>query len=658
MSLKLPRLALWVSLTLIGFTLRAQENWTIRPSGVTNNLWSVAYGADQWVAVGEQGTILTSSDANTWTARTSGFSTRWLVSVGYGASTWVVVGEGGLILTSNDAFTWTPRTSGTTARLNGVAFGGGRWIAVAESGELITSTDSVTWTKLSPSSDRLRGIVYAYGQFVLTGDNGLVRTTIDTADYATNILPGSNFVEGVTYARRAFVAVGESGYAITSTDAVTWTSLASGTKAYLRGVTFFNGHFIAVGSEGVIITTPAPGAAWTVRNSGSAAILTAVAASDAVAVSVGYSGTILRSAPVAASPAITASPRSVSETAGSNILFEVTATGSPPLAYRWFLNGQLIAGQNSERLLLTNVQPAQAGDYTVSVTNSLGSVTSTAASLQLAVSTTPTAIVDSTFAPTLLINGSVVAAIEQSDGKIVIGGSNFFISGGVAPFALARLNLDGSQDVTFNPSLSGGGSVSSIVLQTDGRLLIAGTFQSINGVPRVNLARLNADGGVDTTFIAASSATTLTPVKITLQPDGKILVLSGTQLFRLNADGSSDPTFVGPTNGFAALSFAPLANGQILVSSAKTISRLKADGSIDSGFTSITLTDTSSSFIDFQPLSERGVFVRKYSGLFYYTTIALLRLNFDGTSDLAWRGIVATSDIRGGVSFTSAIDTQ
>ena len=51
----------------IGVVLHAQETWQVRPSGVTNNLWSVAYAANQWVTVGEQGTILTSPEGLSWT---------------------------------------------------------------------------------------------------------------------------------------------------------------------------------------------------------------------------------------------------------------------------------------------------------------------------------------------------------------------------------------------------------------------------------------------------------------------------------------------------------------------------------------------------------------------------------------------------------------
>src|SRR5207249_265835 len=122
-----------LSALLFAFAAHAQDIWQPRVSGITNNLWSVAYAANQWVAVGEQGTIVTSPDGVAWTSRSSGFPTRWLVGVGYGAGTWVVVGENGLILTSTDAIAWTPRkTTGT--RINAVAYGNGTFVAVDDVG--------------------------------------------------------------------------------------------------------------------------------------------------------------------------------------------------------------------------------------------------------------------------------------------------------------------------------------------------------------------------------------------------------------------------------------------------------------------------------------------------------------------------------------------
>ncbi len=186
----------------------AQESWSPVISPVTQNLWGVARGGGQFVAVGENGTLISSPDGLAWASRTSGLPDTWLVSAAYGDGIWVVVGDRGRLLTSTDLATWYLRASGTAARLNGVAYGGGRWMIVAESGEVLTSTDAAAWTTLRPSSDRLHGIVHAYGQFAITGDNGLVRTTIDATDFAERVLPGGLFLEAVAYHRRAFVDAG------------------------------------------------------------------------------------------------------------------------------------------------------------------------------------------------------------------------------------------------------------------------------------------------------------------------------------------------------------------------------------------------------------------------------------------------------------------
>lgn len=548
---------------LVVLGAQAQETWSPATSPTTNALWSVGYGGGHFVAVGENGTIVSSPDGLSWTSRVVGVPTAWLVAAAYGAGTWVVVGDNGLILTSTDLSAWNLRASGTTARINGVAYGAGRWMAVAESGELLTSTNASLWTALRPSNDRLHGVVHAYGQFVISGDNGLVRTTIDATDYDEKVLPGSLFVEAVTYARRSFVAVGEAGFAVSSTDAVSWTTLTTGTDSHFRGVAEFNNQFIAAGTAGTIATTPSPGSPWVRRSSGTTALLTSVAASESMAVVVGFGGTILRSAPAAAAPTISAGPGSLIESAGSNVLFQVSAGGSLPLSFQWLFNGQPIAGATSDRLLLTSVQATHAGSYSVRVSNPLGSVTSSAAALQLVASTVPGPIVDSSFAPAILMPTGVASAVEQADGKVIIGGSQFFATGGVSPFALARLNRDGSMDTTFavGSGLNSGGSVTQLVLQPDGRVLVAGTFQSINGVGRTNLARLNPDGRVDESFSAAAVATLQPSSRITLQPDGKLLVLGGGSLGRLNSDGTTDVSF----NRSTATDFGLFSNKTIAV---------------------------------------------------------------------------------------------
>jgi uncharacterized repeat protein (TIGR01451 family) len=84
-------------------------------------------------------------------------------------------------------------------------------------------------------------------------------------------------------------------------------------------------------------------------------------------------------------PAITAQPNSQKAIVGTNVTFRVTTTGTSPLAYQWAFNGTNLTGATTNTLLLTNVQPIQAGSYAVVITNMAGSITSGVASLTVLV---------------------------------------------------------------------------------------------------------------------------------------------------------------------------------------------------------------------------------------------------------------------------------
>jgi Immunoglobulin domain/Bacterial Ig domain/Immunoglobulin I-set domain len=82
-------------------------------------------------------------------------------------------------------------------------------------------------------------------------------------------------------------------------------------------------------------------------------------------------------------PSITFEPASQTNSPGGAITFRVTATGTPPLYYAWLFNNALISGATNTSLTLTNLQPAQAGNYKVAVSNLAGTATSTNATLTL-----------------------------------------------------------------------------------------------------------------------------------------------------------------------------------------------------------------------------------------------------------------------------------
>src|SRR5947209_5906117 len=94
-------------------------------------------------------------------------------------------------------------------------------------------------------------------------------------------------------------------------------------------------------------------------------------------------------------------------------------------------------------------------------------------------------------------NGNVYVVVVQPDGKILIGGT-FTTVLGVARNNIARLNPDGTLDTAFNPNANS--YVGSIAVQADGKILAGGVFTSIGGQTRNRIARLDATTGLADSF--------------------------------------------------------------------------------------------------------------------------------------------------------------
>ncbi|MEY4088274.1 MAG: hypothetical protein RJB55_545, partial [Verrucomicrobiota bacterium] len=85
-------------------------------------------------------------------------------------------------------------------------------------------------------------------------------------------------------------------------------------------------------------------------------------------------------------PVIVAAPAGQTVQAGQTVILSVSATGSPPLTYRWWRDGAELAGATSANLPLLNAQPAQTGSYTVMVSNPAGTATSAPANVTVTAS--------------------------------------------------------------------------------------------------------------------------------------------------------------------------------------------------------------------------------------------------------------------------------
>jgi hypothetical protein len=167
-----------------------------------------------------------------------------------------------------------------------------------------------------------------------------------------------------------------TSYIITSTNTRTVTISASASDP--KGVTqvvFYDG------STQMGTMTSAPyNYNWTFNGSNGGVHAWTARAYDCVGNSAASSPVNLT---VFASPMIVSQPTGQTVGVGSNATFNVTATGTTPLAYQWFFNGGSIAGANSPSLNLSAVDTSKSGNYMVVVTNVYGSITSSVANLSV-----------------------------------------------------------------------------------------------------------------------------------------------------------------------------------------------------------------------------------------------------------------------------------
>lgn len=155
----------------------------------------------------------------------------------------------------------------------------------------------------------------------------------------------------------------------------------------------------------------------------------------------------------------------------------------------------------------------------------------------------------------------VNAVAVQKDGKILVAGS-FLSFSGVTCQNIVRLNADGSHDGSFaSPAFTmfySRSELFALSLQTDGKILIAGRFSTVNGVTVPTVARLNTDGSLDTSFKTPFQDSGSAAHAVSVQGDGKILVGGNIQLVnessifnglvRLNIDGSRDTSLNSSTD--------------------------------------------------------------------------------------------------------------
>ena len=280
------------------------------------------------------------------------------------------------------------------------------------------------------------------------------------------------------------------------------------------------------------------------------------------------------------------------------------------------------------------------------------------------------AFIDDTFNPVLAgLTATGTRTLVQPDGKILVTG-NFQLANGVNKNGIARYNADGTVDTTFNTKSGASGSINAIALQSNGKILIGGAFTSFGGQTVGNIARLHADGTLDTDFnsngVYSTSGANNTLTYILVGANNQIYIggnftnyngVAINRLARLHPNGGLDTTFAtgtGVNSAPNAIAVAP--DGKVLISgfqstyngtAVRPLIRINSDGSLDSTFTvntGTTSTGPNSQARYIEVLQDNKILIggdfATYSGT---AKAAVARLNSDGTLDSTFDAAIVNS---------------
>jgi hypothetical protein len=245
--------------------------FTRRTSGTSSLIYQFSFGNGLYSYIGERA-YGTSTDATTWTLNSQmspympSFSP---VSAFYSSNYYISTNVANY--TSTDAVTWTTADPFIGGAANQLEFLNSLYLGAGDSGGILqTSTDGVTWTiRTSGTASAIDCFTFGNGIYIFGTVGGGLSTSTDAITWTSQTSGTSSSIGGLAYGAgltEQYVYVGAGGVLRSSTDGVTWTSRTSGTISTLSGVAFGTVYFY--GGFGGVLRTSTDGITWDSQTSG------------------------------------------------------------------------------------------------------------------------------------------------------------------------------------------------------------------------------------------------------------------------------------------------------------------------------------------------------------------------------------------------------
>jgi hypothetical protein len=281
-------------------------------------LWSVTHQGLIYAAVGDRGSIVTSSDGIDWNREAVPTNALPEVLLGTGGNTncLLAVGTSGTILYSLNTFTnlvstndtggvvtnltplfgveWLQAATPVTNSLQGVCATDTGFLVTGQAGTILSSINGSAWIKLpSPTEKFLSSVSPGPNGYVAVGDIGTVLTSSDGLSWTTANSGVTNWIYSVSYANSTLVAVGEAGLILTSSDGTTWTRRQSGVSDWLNDAAYVNSTWYVAANSGMVLSS-LDTVNWQVSTSATSRTLNSLAFDGSQLIAAGADGMILR----------------------------------------------------------------------------------------------------------------------------------------------------------------------------------------------------------------------------------------------------------------------------------------------------------------------------------------------------------------------------